>query len=276
MQRLTNANRLNMPKLGLGTWPMLGEDCTKAVMQALELGYRHIDTAAAYDNEEAVGAALTATSVPREEIHVTTKVWWDQLEPQKLHASFERSLKALSSDYVDLFLIHWPTKDWDLPRTIKALVALKESGKAKAIGVANFPLPLLREVVEGLGAPLAALQVEFHVLLGQAKLLDYCLAHDIALTAYSPLARNKVSEVPELIAIADKHGMLPTQVALAWLLDQQGVAAVPKAAGRTNQLSNLNALNIRLDDEDRAKIAALPKDQRLVNPAFAPNWSDGE
>ncbi len=276
MERLTNENGLDMPKLGLGTWPMLGEDCTKAVAQALELGYRHIDTAAAYDNEEAVGAALAATSVPREEIHVTSKVWWDQLEPQKLQASFERSLKALRGEYVDLFLIHWPTQDWDLPRTIEALVALKESGKAKAIGVANFPLPLLREVVEGLGAPLAALQVEYHVLLGQAKLLDYCRAHGMALTAYSPLARNKVSEVPELIAIAQKHGVLPTQMALAWLLEQQAVAAVPKAAGRANQLSNLNALNIRLDDEDRARIAALPKDQRLVSPAFAPIWRDGE
>ncbi|MGE4482696.1 aldo/keto reductase [Acidocella sp.] len=276
MERLINPNGLNMPKLGLGTWPMLGEDCTKAVMQALALGYRHIDTAAGYNNEDAVGAALAASDVPRGEIHVTSKVWWDQLEPQKLQASFERSLRALRSDYVDLFLIHWPAKDWDLRRTIEALVALKESGKARAIGVANFPLPLLREVVEDLGAPLAAIQVEYHVTLGQAKLLDYCRRHGMALTAYSPLARNKVSEIPDIVAIADKHGVLPTQVALAWLLEQQDVAAVPKAAGRANQLSNLNALNIRLDDEDRAKIAALPKGQRLVSPAFAPDWSDGE
>ncbi len=276
MERTTNHNGLNMPKLGLGTWPMLGEECTNAVAQALELGYRHIDTAAGYDNEEAVGAALAATSVPREQIHVTTKVWWDQLAPQALQASFERSLKALRSEYVDLFLIHWPTKDWDLRRTIDALVALKERGTAKAIGVANFPLPLLREVVETIGAPLAAIQVEYHVVLGQAKLLDYCRKHGMALTAYSPLARKKVSDIPEIISIARKHGVLPTQVALAWLLEQKDVAAVPKAAGRANQLSNLESLNIRLDDEDRAKIAALPKDQRVVSPPFAPDWNDGE
>ncbi|MDE2240183.1 MAG: aldo/keto reductase, partial [Rhodospirillales bacterium] len=122
MERIANANGLNMPKFGLGTWPMLGEDCTKAVVQALELGYRHIDTAAGYNNEDAVGATLAATAVPREDIHVTSKVWWDQLEPQALRASFERSLKALRSDYVDLFLIHWPVQGWDLPRTIETLV----------------------------------------------------------------------------------------------------------------------------------------------------------
>jgi 2,5-diketo-D-gluconate reductase B len=130
--------------------------------------------------------------------------------------------------------------------------------------------------VETLGAPLAAIQVEYHVTLGQPQLLEYCRTHGMALTAYSPLARNKVSDIPEIVSIARKHGVLPTQIALAWLLEQKDVAAVPKAAGRVNQQSNLDALKIRLDDADRAKIAALPKDQRLVSPPFAPDWSNGE
>lgn len=274
LEHIVNRHGLNMPKLGLGTWPMVGEDCTRAVLQALELGYRHIDTAAGYQNEDAVGAALAATSVPREQIHVTTKVWWDQLEPQALRASFERSLRDLRSEYVDLFLIHWPTPDMNLRRTLDVLVDLKERGLARAIGVANFPLPLLREAVETIGAPLAAVQVEYHVTLGQSTLLDFVRQHEMALTAYSPLARNRVSEIPEIVAIARKHGVLPTQIALAWLLEQQGVAAVPKAAGKSNQLSNLASLDVHLDKDDLATIAALPKNERLVSPAFAPQWDE--
>ncbi|WP_310630268.1 aldo/keto reductase [Paraburkholderia sp.] len=272
MQRIVNRHQLDMPKLGLGTWPMVGEECTRAVVQALELGYRHIDTAAAYNNEDAVGQALAQSSVPREHVHVTSKVWWDRLSPADMRASFDNTLRALRSDYVDLFLIHWPTQDWDLARTIDTLVSFKEEGRARAIGVANFPLALLREVVEDMKAPLAAMQVEYHVALGQVKLLDFARRHDMALIAYSPLARNSVAQMPEIQRIAAKHDVPPTQIALKWLLDQQDVAAVPKAGGRANQLSNLQSFNLLLDDEDRETIAALPKDQRLVSPPFAPQW----
>jgi 2,5-diketo-D-gluconate reductase B len=272
MQHIVNAQGLNMPKLGLGTWPMLGEECTRAVEQALALGYRHIDTAAAYNNEDAVGQALVNSPTPREQIHVTTKVWWDQLHPDAMRHSMERSLKALRRDYVDLFMIHWPTTDWDLPKTIETLVSFKEQGLARNIGVANFPLPLLRKVVEELGAPLSAIQVEYHVLLGQNALLDYAHQHDLALTAYTPLARNKVSDIPVIQQIATKHGVLPTQVALKWLLDQPNVAAIPKASSEANQLANLAALQVQLDEDDRALIAGLSKRERQVSPDFAPVW----
>ncbi|WP_447766231.1 aldo/keto reductase [Pseudomonas reinekei] len=272
MQHIVNAQGLNMPKLGLGTWPMLGEECTRAVEQALALGYRHIDTAAAYNNEDAVGQAQVNSPTPREQIHVTTKVWWDQLHPDAMRHSMERSLKALRSDYVDLFMIHWPTTDWDLPKTIETLVSFKEQGLARNIGVANFPLPLLRKVVEELGAPLSAIQVEYHVLLGQNALLDYARQHDLALTAYTPLARNKVSDIPVIQQIAAKHGVLPTQVALKWLLDQPNVAAIPKASSEANQLANLAALQVQLDEDDRALIAGLSKRERQVSPDFAPVW----
>ena len=272
MQHIVNAQGLNMPKLGLGTWPMLGEECTRAVEQALALGYRHIDTAAAYNNEDAVGQALVNSPAPRDQIHVTTKVWWDQLHPDAMRHSMDRSLKALRSDYVDLFMIHWPTTDWDLPRTIETLVSFKEQGLARNIGVANFPLPLLRKVVEELDAPLSAIQVEYHVLLGQNALLDYARQHDLALTAYSPLARNKVSQIAQIQQIAAKHGVLPTQVALKWLLDQLNVAAIPKASSEVNQLTNLAALEVNLDDQDLALIAGLSKRERQVSPDFAPAW----
>jgi 2,5-diketo-D-gluconate reductase B len=273
MDTISNAHGLNMPKLGLGTWPMLDEECTRAVLSALDLGYRHIDTAAAYNNEAAVGRALSSTEVPREHIHVTTKVWWDKLEPGALQASFDESLKALRTDYVDLFLIHWPGQgNWSLQASLDALTALYDSGRAKAIGVANFPLALMRQAVEDLKAPLAVLQAEYHVALDQQPLLDFCRQHRIAFTAYSPLARNRLSNFDALQQIANKHGVLPTQVALKWLLDQDSVAAIPKAASITNQQSNLDSLKVQLDDEDRALIARLPKDQRLVSPDFAPKW----
>ncbi|PPA05135.1 aldo/keto reductase [Pseudomonas sp. MWU12-2312b] len=272
MQHIVNAQGLNMPKLGLGTWPMLGEECTRAVEQALALGYRHIDTAAGYNNEDAVGQALANSPTPREQIHVTTKVWWDQLQPDAMRHSMDRSLKALRSDYVDLFMIHWPGTDWDLPSTIETLVSFKEQGLARNIGVANFPLPLLRNVVEELGAPLSAIQVEYHVLLGQNALLNYARQHDLALTAYTPLARNKVSDIPQIRQIAAKQGVLPTQVALKWLLDQANVAAIPKASSEANQRANLAALDVQLDDQDRALIASLSKRERQVSPPFAPVW----
>jgi 2,5-diketo-D-gluconate reductase B len=272
MQHIVNAQGLNMPKLGLGTWPMLGEECTRAVEQALALGYRHIDTAAGYNNEDAVGQALVNSPTPREQIHVTTKVWWDQLHPDAMRHSMARSLKALRSDYVDLFMIHWPSTDWDLPKTIETLVSFKAQGLARNIGVANFPLPLLRKVVDELGAPLSAIQVEYHVLLGQNALLNYARQHDLALTAYTPLARNKVSDIPAIQQIAAKHGVLPTQVALKWLLDQPNVAAIPKASSEANQLANLAALKVQLDDDDRALIASLSKRERQVSPDFAPVW----
>lgn len=274
MQRIVNRHQLNMPKLGLGTWPLLGDECTRAVAQALELGYRHIDTAAAYNNEAAVGEAIAQSPVPREQIHVTSKVWWDQLSPVKMRASFENTLRALRFDYVDLFMIHWPTQDWDLARTIETLVSFKEDGRARAIGIANFPLALLRQVVEVIQAPLAAMQVEYHVALNQAKLLEFARRHDMALIAYSPLARNKVSEMPEIRRIAEKHGVQPTQIALKWLIDQGNVAAVPKAKGRANQLANLAALDVSLDNEDYASIVGIAKNLRLVSPAFAPQWDD--
>jgi len=138
--------------------------------------------------------------------------------------------------------------------------------------VANFPLPLLRKVVEEMGVPLSAIQVEYHVLLGQNGLLNYARQHDMALTAYTPLARNKVSDIPAIQQIAAKHGVLPTQVALKWLLDQPNVAAIPKASSEANQRANLASLNVRLDDEDRRLIAGLSKRERQVNPDFAPVW----
>ena len=184
----------------------------------------------------------------------------------------ESSLTKLRTEYVDLFLIHWPAPDMDLPKAIAALRKLKDEGKARAIGVSNFPVALLRRAVEELGAPIACNQVEFHAMLDQSAVLHYARAHQMAVTAYSPLAKNKVADIPELQRIAEKHDATPAQIALKYLLDQDCVAAVPKAAGEERQKANLAALHIPLDDEDRAAIGRLPKNQRFVAPAWAPVW----
>ena len=263
---------MHMAKLGLGTWKMSGPSCTEAVGAALDMGYRHIDTAEMYGNEAEIGAALAATAVPRAELHVTTKVWWENLAPAALRRSFETSLGKLQLDYVDLYLIHWPHPGMDLPATLGAMMALREQGLIRNIGVSNFTVALMRQAVEDIGAPIACNQIEYHVLLDQSPVLAYARGHQIAVTAYCPLARGGMDRVPGMAGIARKHGATAEQVALKWLLDQDGVAAIPKASQPANQRANLAALDIALDDEDRRIIAALPKDQRLVSPAFSPAW----
>lgn len=271
MEAITTGG-LHMPRLGLGTFRMQGAVCQSAVESALALGYRHIDTAQMYGNEEAVGAALRAAGVPRGEVHVTTKVWWENLAPDAMRRACDESLRKLGLEQVDLYMIHWPARGMDLRASVETLMALREEGRTRAIGVCNFPLALLREAVETIGAPIAANQIEYHVLLGQTVLRDYMLGRGIALTAYCPLAQGRLAEHPALAAIARRHDASPAQVALAWLLEQDGVAAIPKSSREESQRANLGALAVRLDDEDRRAIAALPKDQRSVNPPFAPAW----
>ncbi len=265
-------NGLKMPKLGLGTWRMKGEECTAAVEGALQRGYRHVDTAQMYGNEDAVGDALSNTSVPRADIHLTTKVWHENLAPDAMKRAMDNSLTQLRTPYVDLYLIHWPSPTMDLAASLGQLVKFKEQGLARNIGVSNFPIALLKQAVEDIGAPIAVNQFEYHVLINQTKLVTYARSKGIVVTAYCPLAQGRLADHPSLSAIATKHGVSPAQVALKWLLDQDGVAAIPKAARAESQQSNLDAQTLILDDTDRATIAALPKDQRFVNPGFAPNW----
>jgi 2,5-diketo-D-gluconate reductase B len=269
---LITAHGLHMPKLGLGTWRLSGRDCQAAVEQALALGYRHIDTAEMYGNEDAVGAGIAASSVPREDIHLTTKVWHEHLAPAAVRDACRRSLDRLATPYADLYLIHWPAPGPDQRPALEALMALREEGLIRAMGVSNFPVSLLRQAVEEVRAPIACNQVEYHVLLDQSAVLGYARAHDIAVAAYSPLAQGRLADYPTLAAVARKHGVSTAQIALAWLLEQPGVAAIPKAQRAESQRANLQAIDIRLDDEDRAAIALLPKGDRFVSPSWAPKW----
>jgi 2,5-diketo-D-gluconate reductase B len=263
---------ISLPRLGLGTFRLQGDPCRAAVESALALGYRHIDTAEMYGNEEAVGAAIAASGMARRDLHVTTKVWHENLAPDAIRRAFDTSLNKLKLDHVDLYLVHWPSNNMNLPAVFETLMKLKEEDRTRAIGVANFNVALLKTVVEEIKAPIACNQIEYHVMLDQAKVAKYLAAKSIPLVAYCPLAQGRAATDETLIAIGRKHNASAAQVALKWLLDQDGVAAIPKASRAESQKANLDALKVKLDDADRKTIAALPKDKRFVSPGFAPAW----
>ncbi len=261
-----------MPALGLGTWQLSGGGCERTVRQAIEMGYRHIDTAEMYGNEAEIGRALAASKIDRKSVFITTKIWTNHLRARDVGPTAEASLRSLRTDYVDLLLIHWPNEAVPLGETLDAMRRLLESGKTRAIGVSNFPVRLMREAVETHKAPIACNQVEYHVRLGQKPVLDYARAHGIAVTAYCPLGRGRLIDHPLLARIGKKHGKSASQVALRWLVQQPGVAAVPKASSERHLRANLEIFDFALDAEDNQAIARLSANDRIVDLGGGPEW----
>jgi 2,5-diketo-D-gluconate reductase B len=260
-----------VPALGLGTWQLRGDAAREAVEHALSIGYRHVDTAQIYKNEAEVGAGIAASAVPRADVFLTTKVWREHMAPGRLAPSVDESLRRLGTDYVDLLLLHWPNDAHALDAMLTALDGVRRAGKARLVGVSNYPPGLLRRALDVV-PDLATDQVEYHPFLGQDALLGVVRQHGMVLTAYSPVAQGEVLDDEVLGETAEAHGVGPAAVALAWLLGQDRVVAIPKAASAEHQAANLEAAEIRLTDEERARIDALPKSRRLVEPDFAPDW----
>lgn len=259
-----------MPALGFGTWQLEGSDCVDAVADALELGYRHIDTAQAYGNEEQVGEGLRRSGVDRDDVWITTKVWWEHLSHDDCLASARESLDRLGLDRVDLCLIHWPDDDVPMDEPLAALTRLRRGGAVGQIGVSNFTPSLLERAVAR--APVACNQVEYHPFLAQDELLATARAHDVVITAYSPLARGRVMDDPVLGEIGRTHDKSPAQVALRWLLQQPGIAAIPRASVSNHRRANLEVFDFELDADEMARISDLDEGLRLVDPDFAPRW----
>ncbi len=261
-----------IPRLGYGTWQVTGKDATDGVRDALEIGYRHIDTARAYGNEAEVGEGLAQGGVDRGDIFLTTKIWLDDFEPAKLKTAAEDSLRQLRPDYVDLLLLHWPSAEVPMEHSLQAMQELREAGRIRHAGVSNFPAGMLARALEI--TPLLADQVEYHPFLDQARLLALVQEHDLTLTAYSPLAHGKVVGHPELTRIGEQYGKSAGQVALRWLLDQPNITTLPKASSHDRRVENFEVFDFTLSDADRERIAALPKDVRTADPAWAPDWED--
>ena len=261
-----------VPALGFGTFGIRGEDGVRATATALEIGYRHIDTAQEYDNEAEVGRAIDGSGVERGKIFLTTKIWPDRIGDGDLQRAADESLERLATGYVDLLLIHWPSPTIPLGESLGALAQVKAAGKARHIGISNFPVALMREAVETHGAGVVCNQVEYHPFLDQRRLIDDARARGLFVTAYCPLAQGEVDGDPTLGAIARKHGKSPAQVTLRWLVDQDGVAAIPKAASEAHCRANFDIFDFALSDADRAAIDGLRGSRRLVSPDFSPDW----
>jgi 2,5-diketo-D-gluconate reductase B len=262
-----------MPMLGLGTWKNSdSETCAESVATALEMGYRHIDTAQAYGNEAAVGAGIERSDVDREEVFLATKVWIDNLSREDVLATTEASLERLGVDRVDLLYVHWPARTYEPRETLGALNELYDDGRIDAIGVSNFEADQVAAAVEVSDAPIASNQVEIHPLFRQPDLRAACEDLGVDLVAYSPLARGDVFEVPELQSIAEAHDASPAQVSLAWLREA-GVTAIPKATSEAHIRDNWDSLSVSLSADDLATIREIEETGRRVDPDFGP-WNN--
>jgi 2,5-diketo-D-gluconate reductase B len=261
-----------MPGIGFGTLGTVGDAGSALVEAALAEGYRYIDTSRYYGNEEAVGRALARSSVPRSDIWVTTKLLHPKTPPQPdLALEMEKSLRLLQTDYVDLLLIHWPNPDVSLEWALGEFAALRAQGKARTIGVSNFPVALLQQALEIVG-DLAANQVEYHPYLNQRPLLDLMRSRGLVLIAHSPLARGAVLNDPVLQEIARRRQLSVAQVVLRWLVQQERVVAIPGAQNVEQLRENLKVLDVALTNAEMAAISALARGKRIVDPPHSPTW----
>jgi methylglyoxal/glyoxal reductase len=255
-------NGVKMPWFGLGVWKAQeGEEVEQAVKSALQHGYRSIDTAAIYKNEAGVGKAIRESGVPREEIFVTTKVWNSEQGYDSTLRAFEESLRLLGLEYVDLYLIHWPVKG-KYKETWKALETLYKENRVRAIGVSNFQIHHLQDLMADAEVKPAVNQVEFHPLLTQKELLSFCKENDIQLEAWSPLAQSRILSNETIRAIADKHGKTPAQVVLRWDL-QHEVVTIPKSVKKERIRANADVFDFQLTPEEMEQIDALNQDKRI-------------
>lgn len=263
MDYITLNNGIRTPQLGYGVWKVPNEEAENAVRQALETGYRLIDTAKIYGNEVGVGKALANSNLAREDIFLTTKVWNADQGYETTLKAMDESLEKLALDYVDLYLIHWPTPKYDTyVETYKALEKLYKDGKAKAIGVCNFDIEHLQRIMDECEIVPAVNQVECHPYLQQKELKQFCKEHGIYLEAYSPLMNGTiVIEDPVIQEIAKQHGKTPAQVILRRHL-QTDVMVIPKTVTPSRMQENLDVFDFSLTDEDMEKIASLDRNER--------------
>lgn len=260
-----------VPAIGLGTW-QLTEKCAKAVENALNIGYRHVDTAQAYGNEAEVGEGIQNSDVDREEIWLTTKLWRDNLNREDLKDSVDESLEKLKTDHLDLLLIHWRFPGMNLEVVLNEMNELVDAGKVRNIGISNFTTRQIDRAQELSRHQLLTDQVEYHPFLNQDEVLEKCRENGMMMTAYSPLARGEALGNQKIQEIGEKYGKSEAQVSLRWLIQQEKVCAIPKASSEIHQEENLAVFDFELNPDEMEEISELARGERKVDPSFAPNW----
>ena len=263
-------NEKIIPPIGLGTWKLYGKECETIVRQALELGYRHIDTADIYQNHQDIARAIK--SWPREQLFITTKLFVNDLTPARVPVAVQRFLKELNVNYVDLLLIHWPNPEVNLVDTLKAVLSMKEQGLTRFIGLSNF-VRFHLELLAPYKFPIFTNQIELHPYLQRKLLEQECKNFGIEVTAYRPLAKGAFETDPILLKIGKKYGKSPSQVALRWIL-QQDMVAIPKASSVQHLKDNINIFNFSLNDMDMQEINRLDAGQRFCAPEGLPVYDD--
>ena len=265
----------NIPAFGLGTFRLQGQVVMDSVSTGLELGYRVIDTAQIYENEADVGQAIADSGISRDELFITSKIWIANFAEGQLIPSLKESLRKLKTDYLDLTLIHWPSPEDQVPvaEFMGQLLEAKRLGLTRQIGISNFTVDLMKQAIAAVGAEhIATNQIELHPYLQNQQVVDFATAHGIQITSYMTLAYGEVLKDPVLQQIAERHQATPAQVALAWAM-QLGYAVIPSSTKRANLQSNLGACDLRLTEDDMARIAGLERAHRLTSPAgLAPHW----
>jgi len=263
MSRSFSRSGLSIPSIGLGTWELRGRKCRRVVRKALEIGYRHIDAAAMYENESEVGSGIADSSVDRKEIFLTTKINTIEVNNEGIVDAFHKSLSDLKTDYVDLLLIHWPAFSTNLGDMLEIMYGIKESQKARAIGVSNFNTTLLNECARLGFEDIYCNQVEYHPFLSQEILLKKMNEMDVIPVAYCPICRGDVAKDSVIIELSEKYNKTPAQVTLRWVIQQQSVA-IPKSAKKRRLKENIDIYDFEIDDKDMDRIHSLARGQRLV------------
>jgi len=269
-------NGTPIPQIGLGTWQLQSEECKNAVKAALDQGYRHIDTAHIYNNQTEIGSALSEyfsdNELERQDLFITSKLWVDHFSSQKAaRAEFEQTLEKLQTDYLDLWLIHWPHPSLEVSKILSLMADLKQEGRIKNYGISHFTTELIAKIPAEF--EVAVNQVEFHPSLYQKELLEYCQQRDIVVEAYSPLMQGDELKIPVIQEIAGKHNVSAAQVILAWLLEKN-IVVIPRSSNPEHIQSNLAAAEIALDAEDIKAIDAIDMWRRMIDKPEWVNFGD--
>lgn len=266
MKKLQLNQKASIPELGFGTWQAIGEDCVRAVETALEAGYRHIDTADRYGNHREVARGIKNSGLKREELFITTKKWMDNLSKDDVIEDVHRFHDELQTDYLDLVLIHWPNREFDIKETLEGFEHLKEEGIVRAVGVSNFTIHHLEDAL-ATDYEIINNQVELHPTFNQNELKEFCDSKGITLTAYSPLGRGQDLNLKAISEVAKKHNATSAQVILAWIL-KRGIVAIPKSTTPERIKENFEAHKLELDSTDMEKINSIEQRPRLLSPEF--------